>query len=109
MQPRKAARWLLSPSFPSDPASAPFPVTEPNANVAGYPAVAFVQDEMLTMFRSDGKHVYRLWYTAMHSEKGLQVYQHLLDTFRLADTAATTGMGSWLLATSTSHEHRLVG
>ena len=64
--------------------TAPFPVTEPNAQVAGYPAVAFVENEMATVFFSDGKHVYRLWYTAIHNEDGLKAFRHLLNTFHLS-------------------------
>ncbi len=69
--------------------TAPFPVTGPNAKVAGYPAVAFaekgvgVHDGALSVFVSDGQYVYRFWYTAIYSEDGLRAYQHILDTFRL--------------------------
>jgi len=74
--------------------TAPFPVTEPNAKVAGYPAVAFaekgvgVHDGALSVFVSDGQYVYRFWYTAIYSEDGLRAYQHILDTFRLPGTIA---------------------
>lgn len=52
--------------------TAPFPVTEPNAKVAGYPAVAFVEDEMLSALISDGRYVYWFWYTAIYNEDGLR-------------------------------------
>ncbi len=61
----------------------PFPVTEPNATVAGYPAVAFVENKLLTVLFSDGEYVYRLWYTALHTASGLHSYQHLLNTLQL--------------------------
>lgn len=64
--------------------TAPFPAVEPNATVAGYPAVAFVQNGVPSVFVSDGRYVYQLLYTAVYSENGLQAYQHMLDTFRLA-------------------------
>jgi hypothetical protein len=69
--------------------TAPFPVTEPNARVAGYPAVAFVQNEMLTVFFTDGEHVYRLWYTGINTDTGLEIYQHLLSTVRLPESTTT--------------------
>lgn len=64
----------------------PFLVTEPNAMVAGYPAVAFVENEMLTVIFSDSKYVYRLWYTALYTASGLHSYQHLLNTLQLHES-----------------------
>ena len=59
------------------------PITRPNATVGGHPAAVFVEGggiKLLTAFVSDGKYVYRLWYT-ISSEKGLQTYWQMLDTF----------------------------
>lgn len=63
------------------------PITSPNATIAGQPAVAFVENgvtvDMLTAFFSDGRYVYRLWFTVTHNERGLQAYWRMLDTFTL--------------------------
>lgn len=67
----------------------PLPTTELNAKVLGYPAVVFLEPggtvDMLAAFFTDGKYVYRLWYTVMRNEIGLQVYQHMLNTIGLSD------------------------
>jgi hypothetical protein len=70
--------------------TAPFPVTEANARVAGYPAVAFAGDDgALSVLINDGQYVYWFWYTAIYSEDGLQVYQRMLNTFRLPGSTTT--------------------
>jgi len=68
--------------------TAPFPVTEPNAKVAGYPAVAFVRGEISSVIVNNGQYVYQLLYTAVYSENGLRAYRHMLETFRLAGSTA---------------------
>ena len=59
------------------------PITQPNATVGGHSAVVFVEEggiKSLTAFFSDGKYVYRLWYS-LASEQGLEAYWELLNTF----------------------------
>ncbi len=67
------------------------PLSHPNATITGQTAVVFVDKgvtvDMLTTFFSDGKYVYRLWYTVSQNERGLQAYWHILDTFTLQGSA----------------------
>ncbi|MBL1128625.1 MAG: CHAP domain-containing protein [Chloroflexi bacterium] len=64
------------------------PVDELNSSVAGQSAVVFVESnvtvDLLTTFFSDGKYVYRLWYTITQNPQGVYVYWHMLDTFTLS-------------------------
>ena len=66
---------------------APFPITKSNAKVWGNPAMSFLERggtvDMLATFFSDGKYVYRLWYTVTQNRVGLQVYHHMLNTIEL--------------------------
>lgn len=59
-----------------------------NAKIAGKEAIAFLEEgetvDLLTVFWSDGKHVYRLWYTITQYKTGLDVYYHILDSMSLA-------------------------
>lgn len=69
------------------------PLSQPNATIAGQAAVAFVDKgvvvDMLAVFWSDEKYVYRLWYTVSRNERGLQAYWHILDTFTPPGRAST--------------------
>ncbi len=71
----------------------PIPITDPNATVAGDKAVAFFESgqtiDMLAVFFTDRKYVYRLWYTVTQNEAGLLVYRHMLDTISLPDKKVT--------------------
>lgn len=66
---------------------APFPITKSNAKAWGKPAIFFLERggtvDMLATFFSDGKYVYRLWYTVTQNGVGLQVYRHMLNTIEL--------------------------
>lgn len=69
-----------------------FPVMETNSRVAGYPSVAFVTDENLIVFMSNGEYVYRFWHPLTDSKPALQANWHILDTFRtLEENVADTG------------------
>lgn len=65
----------------------PLPNTLQNATIANQPAVIFVEDtdqiDMLTAFFSDGKYVFRLWYSVTQSIAGLQTYFQMAESFRL--------------------------
>ncbi|MCX7683236.1 MAG: hypothetical protein N2508_14930 [Anaerolineae bacterium] len=66
-----------------------YPVLEPNARVAGRPAVAFIGDlttplPMFTVFVSKGKYVYRLWFTLTCDEEEVEIIRRLLDSFRFS-------------------------
>lgn len=67
-----------------------FPAIEANATVAGYPAVAFVTDNNLLLFISDGKYVYRFWHPLTGSISALQANWHLLNTFRVRKSDAVS-------------------
>ncbi|MBC7225827.1 MAG: hypothetical protein H5T61_01155 [Thermoflexales bacterium] len=67
--------------------------TEPNAKVAGYPAVAFVMGDpqnpspMLTVYVGNGQYIYRLWFTLHCDPAEIPVIRRMLDTFRLSAQA----------------------
>ena len=65
----------------------PLPVSKSNAKAWGRPAIFFLERgstvDMLATFFSDGKYVYRLWYTVTQNGVGLQVYRHMLNTIEL--------------------------
>lgn len=70
-----------------------FPALEPNATVAGHPAVVFVMgpegpQSLLTVFFGDGIHIYRLWYTITCTEGELLAVRQMLDSFRFAGQPA---------------------
>ncbi|HLF25740.1 MAG TPA: CHAP domain-containing protein [Anaerolineae bacterium] len=66
----------------------------PNATIAGQTAVVSVDKgvtvDMLTVFFSAGKYIYRLWYTVSRHERGLQAYWHILSTFTLPRSTSAT-------------------
>lgn len=66
-----------------------YPVAEPNARVAGMPALAFIGDPttpspMFTVFVGNRKHVYRLWFTLTCDEQEVEIMQRILDSFRFS-------------------------
>ena len=68
------------------------PINQANSRIAGNQAVTFVEHgttvDLLTSFFSDGKYVYRLWYSVTQDPQGLQVYWHMLDTFAPSQSKA---------------------
>ncbi|MCS7282458.1 MAG: hypothetical protein RMK65_03555 [Anaerolineae bacterium] len=85
------ARWLRKHQEATGPDL--IRITEPNAKVGGYPAVAFVMDDvqnpspMLTVYVSNGQYVYRLWFTLYCDPAGLPILRQILDTFRFSARA----------------------
>jgi len=65
--------------------TASFPLVEPNAMAGGYPAVAFIEADMVSVFVADGKYVYRFWLT-LSNQENLKAYIQVLNTLRLPGT-----------------------
>lgn len=69
------------------------PTTALNAKVAGNEAIAFLEDgetvDLLTVFWSDNRNVYRLWYTVTQNKGGLDIYYHILNSISLSGNKAT--------------------
>lgn len=65
-------------------------ITEPNAQVAGYPAAAFVMGDpqnpspMLTVYVGNGRYVYRLWFTLYCDPEEVPIIRRVLDSFRFS-------------------------
>jgi hypothetical protein len=69
------------------------PVVEPNARVAGYPAVVFVDDPtaispMFSVFVSNGMYAYRLWFTLQCEEEDVAIVHRIVDSFRFSAESA---------------------
>ncbi|MBC7225611.1 MAG: hypothetical protein H5T61_00065 [Thermoflexales bacterium] len=65
------------------------PLTEPNARVSGYPAVAFMDNPqspnpMLTIYVSNGRFVYRFWFTLQCDREEMSVIRRMLDSLRFS-------------------------
>jgi len=81
------SRWLVRHRELTGPDIVP--ITEPNAKVGGYPAVAFVdnpqtQSPMFSVFLSNGAHAYRLWFTLHTDQEEIPIIRRVLDTFRFS-------------------------
>ncbi len=67
----------------------PCPAVEPNAEVAGYPAMIFTDDPaaispMLTVLVGNGAYGYRLWFTLQCDEEQVTIMRQIIDSFRFS-------------------------
>lgn len=70
----------------------PFPTDISNFSIAGNQAIAFIDDDklgLLTVFFTDGVHIYRLHNVSNSNKLGLEVFRHMVDTISLSGSNTT--------------------